>query len=314
MNHRLVHDLWRTLAPILFGVALMHWAEPIGLATGITPLAPLLTMVGLAMGAIGAVHPLRRLLFIGLDLKAFGRKAGETPIGSGIVFLGVCIVIAALLMVMGTSARADELPANARLYLPVLQQSTRQWWPDLAHPSVLAAQVEQETCITLKSRGCWNPHTELKTSREQGVGLGQITRTTRFDALAQTRAANPQALGAWSWTSPNLYDPRMQLTALTLTDKRNWQTIQGAGSELDRLAMMLVAYNAGPGRVISDRAMCGATRGCDKSLWFDNAERTSVLPKAPVSGYGQSFFAISRNYPRAILFQRRPRYLLAGLP
>jgi hypothetical protein len=305
---RLIRDVWRTVAPILAGVALMHWAEPVGLATGISSLAPLMMMTGLSLGAIGAVHPLRRLLFMGLDMREFASKAKETPISSALVFVGMCIVVAAMLSVLGPSARAAELPPNARLYLPVLIQEQQQWW-SLGDVSVMAAQVEQETCITLKHSKCWSPRAELRTSRERGVGLGQITKTARFDALAEMRAANPQALAAWSWDSPNLYDPRLQLTALVLMDRRNYTTIQGAATELDHQAMMLVAYNAGPGRVISDRAMCGATPACDRRRWFDNAEHTSVLPKQPASGYGQSFYAISRHYPRAILFDRRPRYV-----
>lgn len=291
-----------------------------------TPLArlvhmPELAWIGLTLGlgflGAGASHVARRLFFPRLDLQAVAVRAVRDG-QAGHVFLGVCIVLAALVLTMG-SAKANELddadrfaglPPGARQHLPVLLREQRDLWPS-ASASVLAAQVEQETCPSLTHRNCWSPRAELRTDRERGVGLGQITRTPRFDAIEEMRAKHPRQLAAWRWEDQALYDPTYQVRALVLMDRGNYERIVGAASETDHQAMMLVAYNAGPGRVVSDRRLCGATPRCDPARWFDHAERTSALPRVSThSGY-RSFFEISREYPRRILIERRPRYLRA---
>ena len=50
----------------------------------------------------------------------------------------------------------------------VLKSEINRAWPDLKPKSALAAQVEQETCVSLKSKKGWNQATELKTDREYG--------------------------------------------------------------------------------------------------------------------------------------------------
>jgi hypothetical protein len=222
------------------------------------------------------------------------------------------VIAAVILFLMVTAARAAEPPAAAVPLLPVLQGEQQAFWPSMPLPSALGAQVEQETCVSLKSRGCWNPHAELRTSREQGIGLGQLTRTwskdgtQRFDALGEIVAAFPKELTGLSWD--NRYDPRLQLRALVLKDMQGYRLVLGTATSTDRLAMSFAAYNGGAGGVASDRRACAATPGCDKSQWFDNVERTSLKAKAALPGYGKSFFEINREYVRNILVVRRVRY------
>lgn len=213
----------------------------------------------------------------------------------------------------------SDISARAKLYLPMLKEEQVRWWPEMQTQSALGGQVEQESCISLKSKMCWNPHAQLRTSREQGVGLGQITRafradgSVRFDALAEMRAAHPQALGAWSWDKASLYDPRFQLRGLVLKDRQCWASIHAVPLAYERLAMSLVCYNAGAGRVISDRKVCEATAGCDPGIWFGNVENTSRLPNTPLGpGYGgRSARSISRAYPKDILTVKRLKYVTA---
>ena len=208
---------------------------------------------------------------------------------------------------------SQQLPANAKLYLPVLQAEKDTHWPEHPQPPTLGAQVEQETCISLRHSKCWSPMAQLKTSREQGVGLGQITRafnsngSKRFDALAELKAAFPKELQEFSWDS-NLYDPRLQLRAMVLKDYQNYRLILKTSSPEDRLAFAYAAYNGGMGGLNSDRRACAATPGCDPGKWFGNVEFTSLKAKRSVDGYKKSFFEINREYVSNIMHVRRPRY------
>ncbi len=218
------------------------------------------------------------------------------------------VAIAPLLiaaMAIATEIKADTIPPNALKYAPTLVQEQRQRWTTSPQPHTMAGQVEQETCISLRSAGCWNPHTELKTSREYGFGLGQVTVTKSFNAFNEERALDP-SLKDWQWN--DRFDPKMQLRGLVLKDHQLYQLVQRAATDDDRLAFAYAAYNGGMGGVLSDRRVCAATSGCDSGRWFGQVERTSLKARASVSGYGQSFFDINRGYVRNILRLRSGKY------
>lgn len=306
---RLMRDLARTAVPLLLGILMIYIAEPLARMLGLPALAPASVVGGMTMCGAALTHPLRRLLFPYLDLGRVMSKATETSDGAGRVVIGVCIVLGFLLMTLGSSARAGTLPPNAERYLPVLVAEQQTHWPGMPMPSALAAQVEQETCISLKHPRCWSPRAELRTMRERGVGLGQITRTTRFDSLAELRGQFPRQLAGWAWDDDSLYDPRLQLRALVLMDLRNWGAIRGTASSEDRLAMTLAAYNGGLGGLVRDRALCGGTPGCDPRRWVGHTERTCTKAKTTAPGYGRSWCDINREYPRNIMGPRRGKYL-----
>ncbi len=306
---RLLSDLLSLLPGLLLGSLLIFGSIPLAVATSEPGLAKWGLMAGLAIYAIPIAHLLRRSYFERLNLQDFAERAGQTPEGAGRVFLGVCLVLAAIILSLSNAAIASDLPANALRYLPLLQEEKTAHWPSMSLPSALAAQVETESCVSLKSPRCWSPRAELRTSRERGVGLGQITRTARFDALAELRGLHPEALGGWRWESESLYDPRLQLRALVLMNRGLWQRATGAASETDRLAFTFAGYNGGPGGVVSERRLCAATPGCDAGRWFGHVEHTSRKARVAVAGYGQSFFAINRAYVRQILLVRRGKYV-----
>lgn len=217
----------------------------------------------------------------------------------------ILLLLAALL---GPSvALADSLPSGAILYLPILAEEITARWPDVPSRSALGAQVEQETCITLRHRSCWNPRAELKTAREYGFGLGQLTKTAKFDAWAEVRGMDA-SLRAWKWE--NRYDPQLQLRALVVKTRFNFDRLSGATSH-DRLAFSLAAYNGGLGGVLSDQRLCRATVGCDPGRWFGHVERTSRKSRTKWKGYGESAFDINRGYVRAVLMTRRLKYVQA---
>jgi hypothetical protein len=276
-------------------------------------LAPLCFGVGLVFLGLAAGDFALRILQPGIDGQRAARLAISTRCpAAAIVYLARCILVAAVLLLMVTAARAADPPAAALQLLPVLKLEQATHWPAMPLPSALGAQVEQETCPSLKHRSCWNPRAELRTSRERGVGLGQLTAafradgSTRFDAMAEIRAAFPRQLAGLAWQSP--YDPSLQLRALVLKDLQGYRLVLGAASVPDRLAMTFAGYNGGPGGVASDRRVCAATPGCDPGRWFGHVERTSLKAKTAVPGYGQSFFEINRGYVRAVMVTRRGRY------
>ena len=205
-----------------------------------------------------------------------------------------------------TAAVTPDLPVNARIYLPILSQEIDTYWPDVPIRSVLGAQVEQETCSSLASKRCWSPRTELKTDREYGFGLGQITVTKKFNVFEEIKVFDP-TLKVWRWE--DRYDPVLQLRALVLKDRYNVSRFPLAASPEASLAFGIAAYNGGVGGTINDIKLCGATPDCNKSRWFDHVEKTSLKSRTKWKGYGQSSFEINRGYVRNIFGQRQVKYI-----
>jgi hypothetical protein len=277
-----------TLTPVMFGIGL--------------------TFLGLAVGDIAL-----RVLQPDVDVQMYAQEAMENQsTAAGLVYLGRCVLAGIILALTVTASRAETVPINATKYLPVLLNEQSSYWSDLKTPSVLASQVEQETCISLKHAKCWSPTAELRTSREQGIGLGQLTRTfradgsTRFDSLTEITQQHPKELAGLNWG--NRYDAKLQLRALVLKDRGLYKQFYQTPRIDDRLAFTFAAYNGGYGGVQSDKKVCAGTKGCDSSLWFANVERTSLKNKTHVPGYGKSFFEINREYVTNILVLRRNKY------
>jgi hypothetical protein len=215
-------------------------------------------------------------------------------------------VVCLLFTFFMTSAQTS-VPANAKLYIPDLITQTNQVWPSMPQPVTLAGQVEQETCISLTWPSCWNPHTELKTSREYGFGLGQLTVTAQFNNFTALQKFNDPTIKTWKWE--NRYDPNMQLRALVLMDLVSFNEFKAIGATpTDQLAFMYSAYNGGAGGLIQDIKYCTALPNCNHKVWFGNVADNSLKQKTAVSGYGQSFFQINRGYVNNILNVRSAKY------
>lgn len=224
-------------------------------------------------------------------------------------------LVAALLLCWSSLAAGQDVrtyvPTAAAELLPELVAQQYKIWPDAPTPSFLASQIEQESCVSLKHPRCWNPRAELKTSRENGVGLGQVTRafradgSIRFDKQAELRDQYASLRG---WTWGKRYDAGYQITALIEMDHGIFRRMLAAADDRERLAFTLSAYNGGESGVRQDRLLCRNTDGCDPALWFDNVEHYSLKSRKPNPGYGSSAFKINREYIRNVMFLRRPKY------
>lgn len=275
--------------------------------------APVTFSLGLCFIGAGAGDLLLRILQPHVDpQRAVQLALRNDNRAAALIYLGRCLLAGMILIVTVTSARAASPPGGALPLLPVLKSEQLRYWGQHPDPATLGAQVEQETCITLSHRSCWSPKAELRTTREHGIGLGQLTRTftstgrPRFDSLQDLKRSFPQELEGFAWQTP--YDPRLQLRALVLKDLQNFRLIQGVDSDLDRLAMTYAAYNGGLGGLVSDRITCRATPGCNQGVWFGHVEQTSLKARQSVAGYGKSFFQINREYVTNIMIVRKQRY------
>lgn len=310
LRHRSVLIL---LAPLLVLAALWFTDPDGGASTGIW-----LLRVATAIIAVSAAHWVRKATFDypEADLRTLFGKARESATGAGLALVAVAIFYSAVIGLFGGVARAQDvatyIPANAQTHLATLAAEQRAHWPDHPRPAVLAALVEHESCISLKHSRCWNPTSKLKTSREEGAGLGQITRayrqdgSLRFDALAEMRGRHP-ALSDWSWE--NVYRrPDLQLRALILMNRDNFQALhRTAGQGADLLAFTDAAYNGGLGGVQAERRACAAAKGCDPRRWFGHVEHRCLKSRAALYG-NRSVCDINRHHVHDVLVTRTPKY------
>lgn len=236
------------------------------------------------------------------------RAVGFGEVGPAVVLLGHLLLRGMIyvgLLAFCMASHAASPPAAALPLLPLLHAEQITYWPDMPDVPTLGAQVEQETCPSLKSRSCWSPHAELKTAREYGFGLGQITITSAFDNFAAARGLDSSLKG---WGYADRYDPARQLRTLVLMDRASYRSLRLVLDARERLAMTFAAYNGGLGGVNSDRRLCALTEGCDPQVWFGHVERHSLKKRAATQGYGRSFFDINREYVTNIMLVRRARY------
>lgn len=203
------------------------------------------------------------------------------------------------------------IPAAAVALIPSLVLALSQHAPGVAAwAPYFAAQIDHETGCGWRPAFCWNPRAELKTSREHGVGLPQITRVYgRFDALAELRAKHPDALRGVEWGAPALYNAKTQMTILALKQADTWGRVRGLATRpADALAFQIVGHNRGVNGLVNDMALCRARPACDPSRWWGHVEQTCAASKQPLYG-GRSACDISRDYPRDVLGNRAPNYI-----
>lgn len=220
-------------------------------------------------------------------------------------------------LLLKTSVHA-EVPASALKYLPLVTEATTSLWPTIPLRSYIPAQIEQESCISLTHKKCWNPNVELKTQREYGFGLGQFTIAydkagkVRFNTWQEMKDKDPQ-LKNWAWE--DRYNPLLQIKAIVIKNRINYGKLTFIIKDpLEKMAFLAATYNGGS--VVKDRSLCAPRTDCDASTWFAKngkykyaVESFSTKSKVVHKGYGKSFFTISREYPLNILYVRRDKYI-----
>jgi hypothetical protein len=177
----------------------------------------------------------------------------------------------------------------------------------------LASLIEHESCISLKHSRCWNPKSRLKTPREEGAGLGQITRAfkpdgaIRFDALSDLKHKYPRELYDLNWQT--VYDrPDLQIRALALMMRDNYQQFDKyVPDKREAYAFADAAYNGGLGGVDHERRACKLASWCDPNRWFDNVEKLCLKSKAALYG-NRSACDINRHHVQDVINNRSAKY------
>lgn len=174
------------------------------------------------------------------------------------------------------------IPDRANAYRRMLIQSAHLQFGLDAPISLFAAQVHQESA--------WRPAARSKYAE----GLTQFTP----DTSAWIARAYPRSLGPAQPLSP-----KWALHAMARYNRHLYDRILRTAAECDRWAMVLAAYNGGPGWIGRDRALA-ARRGADPNRWWDHVEHHS--PRARWA------FRENRDYPRKIIHRWQPLYRNAG--
>lgn len=204
------------------------------------------------------------------------------------------------------------IPDRAHQHLHTLYGEVLRFHEDPASIGYFGGLIEHESCLNLRHSRCWSPTSELKTSREQGIGLGQLTRTwrpdgsIRFDVVTELANKYRTHLKGLSWTTVK-QRPDLQMRAMVLLWEESFRKLHMVKDIEQRYAMADSAYNGGLGSVLNDRRLCSLKKDCDPQVWFDNVELTSNKSRKVLYA-NRSAFDINRHHVRDVIYTRRPKY------
>lgn len=204
------------------------------------------------------------------------------------------------------------IPPQAFQYFDTIKSESSKFMPELDQVYYLPGLIEHESCISLKHSKCWNPKSQLKSKREEGGGLGQITRAytddgkVRFDSLSDMAKRHKSELKELSWD--NLYTrPDLQIRSIILMTRDNYRSLYDVKDNLERLKMSDIAYNGGLGGLQKERRVCGLAKDCDPNIWFGNVEKFCLKSKKPLYG-GRNACDINRHHAEDVFHTRMPKY------
>lgn len=234
----------------------------------------------------------------------------------GHALIAIAVFFLAFAVIFSSRANAQDLhtyiPPQAKQYMPGLKAEVNQLFPDVPSRGYHAALIEHESgCFALRVK-CWNPHSELKSAREHGAGLGQITRAynktggLRFDALQEMVDHYPQLKG---WTWGNVLDrPDLQMRAVVLKSVDDYRYFARLmGDHMQALMFADAAYNGGRRGVEQERRACHLKPGCNPNVWPGNVEKLCMKSKVAIYG-SRSPCDINRNHVSDVM-ARAPKYV-----
>lgn len=174
------------------------------------------------------------------------------------------------------------------------------------------ALIQHESCITTSHSRCCSPKSQLKTAREEGAGLGQITKafrpdgSLRFDKLDEMRRAYREELHELSWKT--IYDrPDLQVRAIIILSRENHRRLLSVKDDYERWSMTNLAYNGGIGAVNQARTACGLAKNCDPDYYWGHVERYNPKSTKPLYG-NRSAKDINQQHTKHIMRDLLPRY------
>lgn len=228
------------------------------------------------------------------------------------------LVLFALLLFLTPSIPVAQnvktyIPTNAKKYIGVVREEVSALAPTTRYPEYYPGLIEHESCLSLTHKRCFEPSSQLLTAKEQGVGLGQITRTfnkdgtVKADYLSDLRARHMKHLRELSWDNVT-QRPDLQVRGIVLMVGDNLKTFWQIEDEYIRYQFADAAYNGGPGHTKKERLQCGLTKGCNPQLWFGNvAEIRSIKGQKPLYGT-RSPWDINRHHVYDVFNNRMPKY------
>ena len=204
------------------------------------------------------------------------------------------------------------IPPQAFQYFPIIEKETKFYLPGVRASPYMAALLEHESCISLKHSRCWNPTSRLKSAREEGAGLSQLTRayrtdgSLRFDIITDLKRQNGEALKELSWA--NVYQrPDLQIRAAAILIRDNYKKLYVVKRPDYRLHFTDAAYNGGLGGVLKERQACGLKSNCDPQQWFGHVEHMCLKSKKALYGV-RSACDINRHHVKDVFYTRRSKF------
>lgn len=186
---------------------------------------------------------------------------------------GLAVLVITMLASSCEPAFATEPPSAATAYKSMLTKEARTTWGLGAPVALFAAQIHQESG--------WRPD----VSSRFADGMAQFTPST----AQWISGVYSEQLGTM-----DVFNPQWALRAMLLYDKRIYDSIDRTDGNCDRWAMVLSAYNGGPGWVKRDRKLT-LLCGDDPNVWWGNVEKWSKRADWAMKE--------NRDYPRKILLR-----------
>jgi len=206
----------------------------------------------------------------------------------------------------------DYIPPQAFKYKEMLKTEIDNYFPNIPEYNYVPSLAEHESCIYLKHPKCWNTFSRLKSPREEGAGIFQITRayrkdgSLRFDSLQGMKNQYKEQLKEASWS--NIYEkPEIQMRIATLMLNDIYKKLYNVKSLIQRLKMTDAAYNGGLSDLNKERRLCSLSANCDPGIWDKNVETHCIKSKEVLYGK-RSACDINRFHVKDVFENRLPKY------